>query len=290
MADPRVTVVVLTYARAAEVTRTVGHLYDAEPRPAIIVVDNGSPRSIGRELSAGFPGITVIQLASNIGAAARNIGVRHATTPYVALCDDDTCWSGESLGRAADVLDDAPRLAVVTGRVLVGTAQREDPTCRQMAGSPLPAVPGFPWRPILGFLAGASMIRRAPFLAVGGFEPRLFLGGEETLVALDLAAAGWLLAYVPTVVVHHHPSSLRDGAQRRRLLVRNGIWCAWLRRSGRDALRTTLRTAQSALRQREVRLGLSDAFRGLPWVLRHRRVVPGDLEEAVRLVERHAAV
>ena len=216
------------------------------------------------------------------------MGVQRATTPYVALCDDDTWWSADALRCAADVLDGDLRLAVVTGRVLVGDAEHEDPTCRDMADSPLPSVPGLPWRPTLGFLAGAAMIRRAPFLAVGGFEPRLFLGGEEALVALDLATAGWLMAYVPTVVVHHHPSRFRDGTLRRRLLVRNRLWCAWLRRSRRDALRQTLRTARWALRQREVRLGVSDALRGLPWVLRHRRVVPAHLEKAIRVLERHA--
>lgn len=33
--------------------------------------------------------------------------------------------------------------------------------------------------------------------------------GEETLLAYDLAAAGWQLCYVADVVAHHHPSPIR---------------------------------------------------------------------------------
>jgi GT2 family glycosyltransferase len=60
--------------------------------------------------------------------------------------------------------------------------------------------------PPLGFLAGASVVRRSAFLAVSGFEPRFFFGGEEAMVVAELAAAGWALAYVNEVVIYHYPS------------------------------------------------------------------------------------
>jgi GT2 family glycosyltransferase len=138
---------------------------------------------------------------------------------------------------------------------------------------------------VLGFMCAASMVRRAAFLEVGGFEPRFFLGGEEELLALDLAAAGWALAYVPDIVVHHHPSPRRDFARRRRLLARNALWCAWLRRPWLGAARGSL----AVLRERatgRAGLALVDALAGLPWVLRHRRVVPPDVEAALRTLDR----
>ncbi len=40
--DPRVTVVVITHNRRAELARTLDHLAGLPEKPAVIVVDNGS--------------------------------------------------------------------------------------------------------------------------------------------------------------------------------------------------------------------------------------------------------
>jgi GT2 family glycosyltransferase len=243
MSDPRVALVILTHDRLAEVRRSVHRALALPERPRIVVVDNASSDGTAVHLTREFPRIEVIALGDNRGAAGRNVGVVHAERPYVALSDDDTWWAPGSLARGADLLDAAERLAVVSARVLVGEAEREDPACALMARSPLPRIAGLPGIPILGFLAGASIVRRSAFLDAGGFEPRLFLGGEEALLAVDLAAAGWRMAYVADLVAHHHPSHVRDVRARRRLLVRNALWLAWLRRPLPAALRQSLRLA-----------------------------------------------
>jgi GT2 family glycosyltransferase len=283
--DPRVGVVVLTYNRAEEVTRTVERLLSLPERPPIIVVDNGSTDGTSDALRPRFPTVEVIRLPENIGAAARNIGVRRCPRPSIALCDDDTWWEPGSLRRAADLLDAHRSVAIVTGRVLVGEDERIDPTCLLMARSPLPQPPGLGAPTLLGFLAGASMVRREAFLAVGGFEPRLALGGEEELLALDLARAGWTLAYLADAVIHHYPSPRRDAESRRWLLARNSLWVAWLRRPFLTAMSTTLATARRGVRDRDVRRGLTAAFHGLPWIARQRQVIPSEIERRLRLLE-----
>ena len=50
------------------------------------------------------------------------------------------------------------------------------------------------------------MVRTEAFLAAGGFDPVVRFPGEEERLSLDLAAAGWGMAYVDSVTVHHHPS------------------------------------------------------------------------------------
>ncbi len=278
--DPRVGVSVLTHNRHVEVTRTVERLRALPTRPPIVVVDNGSTDGTAARLARRFPDLDVIRLCRNVGAAGRNVGVEHLRTPYVALSDDDTWWAPDALARAADALDRHPALAVITARVLVGAEDREDAACRAMAASPLPRPPGLPGVPVLGFLAGASVFRRTAYLEIGGFDERLFLGGEERLFALDLAAAGWHLAYLPDVVAHHHPSRLRKASARRRLLARNELWVAWLRRPGRTALRETIDTLSGALRDPARLAGCLEALGGVGWILRERRVVP-------EVVERH---
>ena len=76
--------------------------------------------------------------------------------------------------------------------------------------------PGLPGPALGSFLAGASVLRRDAFLDAGGFHSRLWLGGEEELLAVDLATAGWELCYVEDLTVHHQASTLRDPSKRRR--------------------------------------------------------------------------
>ena len=280
-----VTVVVLTHNRAQEVLRTIGHLVRLPENPTIIVMDNASSDGTSWQIADRYPAVQILRMNINMGAAARNAGIRHATTKYVALCDDDTWWTEGSLGSAADAMDRHAQVAVVTARVLVGADQHEDPTCRAMAESPLPRSADLPGPAILGFLAGASMVRRSAFLQVGGFEPRFFLGGEEALVAYDLIEAGWSMLYLAEATVRHMPSPHRDTALRRRHLVRNALWLAWMRRPYASAWRETRHALERLKRDPAARSGFLEAMRGLPWVLGRRRAVSSHVETLIRMLE-----
>jgi GT2 family glycosyltransferase len=272
-----VTVVVATRNRRDQLLRFL-----PEHRAPVILVDNGSDDGTPDAVEARFPDVRVIRLRDNIGAAARTLGVAAATTPYVAFADDDSYWAGDSLRRAGELLDAYPRAALLAARVLVGEHGRLDPVSACMATAPLGTDPGLPGPSVLGFLACAVVVRREPFLAVGGFEPKLHVYGEEALLAMDLAAAGWGLAYVPSLVVRHLPTpNGRDQAARRRRQARNDLLTAWLRRPAGVAAREALR----ALSDADARGGLRDALDELGWVLRHRRVLPPDVEAALRTLE-----
>lgn len=281
----RVGVVILTHNRREELRATLAHMVALPDRPRLVVVDNaGGDDGLVGCVMRECPGVEVVRLPTNLGAAGRNAGVARLDTPYVAFCDDDSWWAPGALDLAADVLDAHPRLALVTGRVMVGEHNAPDPGCLAMEASPLPRAAGLPGRPVLGFMCAATMVRRAAFVEAGGFEPRFFLGGEEELLAIDLAAAGWALAYVREVVVHHHPSPRRNAGHRRRLEVRNALWCAWLRRPWWSAVRRSVAIMRERARP-HARSALVEALMGLPWVLRRRRVVPRDLEAALRTLE-----
>jgi GT2 family glycosyltransferase len=272
MSGPRVSIVVLTYNRCDEVLRTVGALARLPDDAPIIVVDNGSRDGTVERLHAAYPTVQVIASPANLGAAARNLGVEAARTPYVAFCDDDTCWEPHAVEHAADLLDACPDVAVVCGRVLVGDEGLEDPTCTAMAQSVLgQATAGMR---LLGFLAGASVMRIEAFRAAGGYEPRLFIGGEEALLAFDFAAHGWLMIYCDSLVTRHFPSAARDARGRQHLLLRNAIWVAWMRLPWRDAW-TETRVAVARMRAERILWPTAWAsLRGLAWALSRRRVVP----------------
>ncbi|HST63992.1 MAG TPA: glycosyltransferase family 2 protein [Mycobacteriales bacterium] len=277
--DERVGVVMITYNRREEAVRSVGRLLALPERPHVVVVDNGSSDGTAAAVRAAHPAAEVIASPVNLGAVGRNVGVRRLSTPYVAFCDDDTWWEPGSLRTAADVLDRHPDVAVLTARILVEPGGREDPIVPELRDSPVPARrPGLPGPALGSFLAGASVLRRDAFLGCGGFDKRLWLGGEEELLAVDLATAGWELCYLSSLTVHHEASRLRDPTRRRRDGLRNTLWFTWLRRPFRPALRRTLHLAVSVPRDRTSALAALDALRGAGWVLAERRQVPPAVE------------
>ena len=276
--DPRVAVVVITHQRRGELLSSLARLRQLPEKPHVVVVDNGSTDGTAAAVQEHFPEVELISSPVNLGAVGRNLGVARLDTPYVAFCDDDTWWEPGSLATAADVLDAHPRLAVVTARILVEPSGREDPIVPELRDSPVRGAPWLPGPALGSFLAGASVLRRDAFAEVGGFSERLWLGGEEELMAGDLAAASWELCYLAQLTVHHQASTARDPHRRRRDGIRNTLWTTWLRRPLRPALRRTVHLLRTLPRDRVTLDGLVAAVRGLPWVLRERRVLPPHAE------------
>ena len=248
----------------------------------VILVDNGSTDGTAAAVRAAHPDVRIVELPTNRGAPARNIGVQLADTPYVAFADDDSWWAPGALARAVAVLDAHPRAAVVAARVLVGRDEREDPISAAMAAAPLGREGDLPGPTVLGFLACAVVVRRSAFLEVGGFDDVVFFLGEEERVALDLTAAGWGLAYVPELVVHHHPTPGPDRQGRAALAVRNRLLVAVQRRPWP----VVARQVAEALRSGEAgRAGVRAAVRRLPRALRSRRRLPATVEAARRRLD-----
>jgi GT2 family glycosyltransferase len=277
-------VVIATRDRRETLLATLAHLTALAERPAVVVVDNGSRDGTADAVRARYPQVRVEALAADRGAGARNAGLGALDTPYAALCDDDSWWAPGALARAATALDRAPHLAVLAARVLVGRRQSLDPVCAQMAASPLPADPSLPGPRVLGFVACGAVVRREAVLGVGGFDARYGIGGEEWRLALDLARAGWTLAYAPDVVAHHHPGASMHRRRRRSRAARNDLWTTWLSRSLPVAAHRSaaiLAGAGSA-----APLAALGALRGLPWIARERRPLAAAIEREVRLVER----
>src|SRR5205085_6788645 len=112
--------------------------------------------------------------------------------------------------------------------------------------SPLGIPADLPGPSLLGFVACAAMVRTEAFLAVGGFDPVVRFPGEEERVALDLAAAGWGLAYVDEVTIHHHPSPRRDTPARRQAAIwRSRVLTGLMRHPVRELPRLLVTAART---------------------------------------------
>lgn len=286
----RIAVAIVTRNRRERLLETLARLRALPERPPLVVVDNASEDGTADAVRELHPDATLIALEENRGAAARNTAVRALATPYVAFADDDSWWDPGALTRAAESMAAQPRIGLLAARVLVGPERRLDPTCAEMARSPLAdtggtAVPGVP---VLGFVACGAVVRRSAFLQIGGFDERYGIGGEERLLAGDLAAAGWLVRYDERLVAHHWPPPAGPArrADRGARVVRNDLWSAWLRRPTRRVPAATLRALAGSGAGWHALRGAGAALRGLPWVLRERRPHPREVEAAMRRLER----
>jgi GT2 family glycosyltransferase len=246
----------------------------------VVLVDNGSSDGTPDHVRRSFPAVRVVPLPRNLGAAARNVGVLRASTPYVAFADDDSWWAPGALDRAVRLLDAHPAVGLVTGRMLVGPAERLDPLSAAMAAGPLGASPGGAGPDVLGFAACAAVVRRSAFLAVGGFDDVVRFPGEEERLTLDLADAGWLLSYVDELVVHHHPSPRRGSSdQRQAQIARSTLLTACMRRPWRDVVSQ----ASAAVRAGgPARSGVVAALPSVPAALRRRRRISARLQDRLR--------
>ncbi|MFF9485120.1 glycosyltransferase family 2 protein [Streptomyces sp. NPDC014676] len=285
MTDPRTTVVVITHNRRPELLRTLAELAALPEEPPVTVTDNGSTDGTADAVARRHPDVRLLRPGRNLGAVGRNLAVRDVRTPYVAFCDDDSWWSPGSLAGAADLLDRHPALGSVTARIIVEPDGTDDPIVRELRESPVPGPPWLPGPALGSFLAAATVLRTGAFRAAGGFHPRLWLGGEEELLAADLAADGWWLTYADHLTVHHQASAVRDATLRRTHGLRNTLWFTWLRRPARSALRRTLHLARTVPRDTASLRAFAEAAAALPWVLRERRVLPDEVESRLRLLE-----
>lgn len=276
----RVTTVVITRNRREQLLETL-------PRhvPPVIVVDNGSEDGTADAVERAHPEATVVRLGRNLAAGGRTVGARLARTEHVAFADDDSWWEPGSLDRAVEVLDRHRRIGLLVARVVLEPAGTDDPFNAVLAASPLPGDPAAPGVPVLGFMACAAVVRRDAFLAAGGFDPVLGIGGEEQLLAWDLAALGWELRHLDDLVVHHEPRSGpgRSRPGRRAGLHRAAVLTAVMRRSPATiatAVGQAVRDGPPGIR------GVAGAMPHLGYALSHRRRLPSSVEQDVRILER----
>lgn len=266
-AGAEVGVVIATRDRRDSLLRTLGQLAALPEQPPLVVVDNASGDGTAAAVSAAFPQVRLFELERNLGAAARNLGAAQLATPFVAFSDDDSWWRPGALAAAARTLRRHPEVGLLAARILVGAEGRLDPVSALMEGA---AAEGLPGPRVSGFLACGAVVRRGPFLRLGGFCERFLIGAEEELLAIDLRRAGWELCYAPEVVAIHCPDG---GARRDRgwLARRNALWTAWMRAPAPSALRDTWAATLAACRSRQGSRALLAALRRLPWALAMRR-------------------
>jgi mycofactocin glycosyltransferase len=196
-----VTVVVPVYADPERLRACLAPLAGSA---SVIVVDDGSPDPDPIAAVAHEAGARYVRHPDNRGpSAARNTGIRHATTPLVAFIDADCVPPADFLGRLVDHLAD-PAVGLVAPRIVSSERGRGPIAAYERTRSALDMGP----RPSLvrpystvWYVPSAAMLARREALEAG-FDEGLVLGEDVDLV-WRLHDAGWQVRYDPAVVVAH---------------------------------------------------------------------------------------
>lgn len=271
-----VTTVIVTHDHCAQLLALV-----ARAGLPIVVVDNGSRDGSAEAVEAAYPHITVVRMDRDCGIEGFNAGAKAARTRYVAFADDCYWWERKTLALGARTLDEHPTLGLISASVR-DVVEGPDPVTSALAQSPLSGRTAVPGTPVLGFTACVCLVRRQPFLDVGGFDALSGLGGEEQRVALDLADAGWAIRFREDIVAW---SNLPSSRRRRRLQIRNELLTALMRRPLRVAGQRAWRAATHDL------TGLFAVLRALPltpFAIRRRHLISVRVETRAQMIDRRA--
>lgn len=176
----------------------------------VILVDNGSgddtPAVLTRwQAAQPFPVRLVREDRPGL-ARARNAGLAHRRGRIVAMTDDDCILHTDYIAALTRVFAEAPRPAVIGGRILLGDPA-DLPVTIKVEDHPMIADPhAFPG----GFVMGANLAFDGAVLdAVGLFDERFgagapFLAAEDTDFLFRATRCGIPLLYDPRITVDHH--------------------------------------------------------------------------------------
>lgn len=201
-----VTVVIPVRDRARELADCLASL---GRRHRVVVVDDGSQDSdavarVCRDHGAGL----VRREVSGGPAAARNAGLRTATTELVAFIDSD-CLPGPRAIESLAVHFADPLTAGVAPRI-VSAASGRGSSLLDLGTRPAPVHP----RSAVSYVPAAAVVFRRAALG-SGYDERLRYGEDVDLV-WRLVEAGWRIRYEPSVEVEHRDPTAVLGRMRRR--------------------------------------------------------------------------
>jgi N-acetylglucosaminyl-diphospho-decaprenol L-rhamnosyltransferase len=230
-------VIIVNWNTGDLLRRCVASIVAAAPAIAydIIVVDNASSdlslAGLRRDAAAAAlirgGRLRIIENAENRGfGAANNQAFDLSQAAYVLLLNPDTLIVPGAMESLIGVLRSDPRIAACGPRLVNsdGSLQisvwRNPPSAWEIVLSSLrlyrllPArvrgelLLGPHWRHdrrrrVRMLSAAALIVRRAAIDAVGGFDERFHMYGEDNEWCLRIARAGWLLVFEPAVVIRH---------------------------------------------------------------------------------------
>ncbi|MDH5218656.1 MAG: glycosyltransferase, partial [Gammaproteobacteria bacterium] len=107
-----VSVVIPSFNRVETLQRALASvLSQTRVADEVIVVDDGSTDSTAEMIINNFPDVVYLYQTNRGVSAARNLGITHASSDWIALLDSDDEWLPEKLQRQLALLENSPELS-----------------------------------------------------------------------------------------------------------------------------------------------------------------------------------
>lgn len=233
---PDVTIAVTCHDQASLVSAAVRSALSQERACGVFVVDDGSQD--GSPEVAEALGVTVHRLSHRGALATFRAAVDLVETPFYCLLNADDELEPGFVARTRPALDDPAVGFVYTGYRLVGAA------------SGVVRVPPFDLATLRwgNYVHGASLVRKAAYESVGGFDERFAGHHEDWALWVAVARAGWQGAAVdePLLRYRRHVQGSRNPATTRE--VELARWLLFRRDPGLYGASGLLRLAASRVR------------------------------------------
>jgi len=282
---PSVTVVFLAYNRREELRHSLETMLEtsdyARDRLDVIVVDNASEDGTAEMVRREFPTVRLIVRAVNNGVSGWNDGFAVATGDYVLALDDDCHLPGDGLRRAVAECE-------LQGADLVsfGVESSKQPGHRFDLEEYITGM--------LTYWGCAVLVRKPVLETLGGYDPEIFVWGNELEFMVRFFDRGFRHLYLGDVVAVHAKRSGRwpgppapfPPAPYRANKHNFGYIAAKLLRP-RDAAETLLVLITDSIIDgrridRVCLRGIPDALQGFRHGLAHRRPVRPHISRAYR--------
>lgn len=203
----------------------------------ILIVDNHSTDGSIEYIKGHYPEIRLIALDKNCGfSTAVNAGIRHSSTPYVILLNNDTTVEPHFVEELLKAIESSSRIFSVSSKML----QMHHPDLIDGAGdlytllgwgvargAGRPAKNYTQQEDVFSACAGAAIYRRSAFRKIGYFDEAHFAYLEDIDVGYRAKIYGYRNIYCPAAIVRHvgsGTSGSKYNSFKVRTSARNSIW------------------------------------------------------------------
>lgn len=199
--EPLVSVIIVNYNRKKYLRNCFDSLKDGKyANFELIFVDNGSRDGSVELVRQEYPWIKVVDNKENLGLAiASNRGAELAEGEYLFFLNNDTISHPDILSELVKAQESNPKIGVCACKNMTYDGKQEVSLGLSCD------VFGFPFEnegPI--FYADAGIfIRKNVFAEIRGFDPKLFLYGEDRDLCWRVQLQGYVVAGVPSAIFYH---------------------------------------------------------------------------------------
>ncbi len=221
---PRVSVVILSYNRLADLRETVdycrGYTY---PDLEFLIVDNGSSDGSREYIESLEPVFGKILLDRNTGSArGHSEGMRAATGKYVITMDDDAFVEDTALSETVRLFEEHDSLAVISYNCINYYTEYEPgvvkTTNRAYSAQEIDECFDL-------FTESSAAFRKSALEEAGYHQDEYFYGGEDTELGMRILAAGHRILNAPNLVSYHKITNThRDNTLLTYNSTRNTFW------------------------------------------------------------------